>query len=464
MTDPKEIKQWLSKKSSLPIVAGAGILLTFLIVKLQPSMTHVPQDKKPMQVNVITVNKASIKPTIIGYGNVEPDLTLQAKSEVKGRVTYVHPELKKGATLAKDTIVVKIDDKDYQLSLRQAEADLLSNQANLKEMQLTIENTELDLKLAEEKLKVRQKEFSRLEKLRKSGSISQSKLDAERQNLLQQRQEVQQLENTQTTLPSQIEVLKAKIEISKAKVQQSQRDLERTEIRTPFNARVRSVSTEQDQYVALGSSLFDISGMNKIIINAQFPVEQFKKITASFDKSKLNFDDLTNGGQMSELMSALGLESTVSIASNDGQVWDAKVERISDDIDPQSRTVGVVVSVSDSYRQIQPGVRPPLLEGNYMKVELKGAAQEFLILPRSAVHQQQIYRVNKESQLQRLNVDHIQMQGELALLTMAANSGINHGDQIVSSDVFPAVNGMRLETVLDESLQSKLVEWSETAQ
>ena len=95
MTDPKEIKQWLSKKSSLPIVAGAGILLTFLIVKLQPSMTHVPQDKKPMQVNVITVNKASIKPTIIGYGNVEPDLTLQAKSEVKGRVTYVHPELKK---------------------------------------------------------------------------------------------------------------------------------------------------------------------------------------------------------------------------------------------------------------------------------------------------------------------------------------------------------------------------------
>ncbi len=464
MTEPKAFKQWLTKKTSLPIIAVAGIVLALLIVKFQPNMKHVPQDKKPVLVSVISVNKAMIKPAIIGYGNVEADLTLQAKSEVKGRVVYIHPELKKGATLAKDTLVVKIDDKDYQLSLRQAEADLLSNQANLKEMQLTVENTQLDLKLAMEKLTVRKKEFSRLEKLRKSGSVSQSKLDAERQNLLQQKQEVQQLENTQTTLPSQIEVLKAKIEISKAKVQQSQRDLDRTEIRTPFNARVRSVSTEQDQYVALGSALFDLSGMNKVIINAQFPVEQFKKITASFDRSKLNFDDLTNGGQMSELMSALGLESKVSMATNDELSWQAKVERISDDIDPQSRTIGVVVSVSDSYRKIQPGVRPPLLEGNYMKVELNGAAQEFLVLPRAAIHQQQIYRVSENNQLQRLDLNNIQMQGELALVTLSTNSGLNDGDQIISSDVFPAVNGMLLETVPDEALQTKLAEWAGTAQ
>jgi multidrug efflux pump subunit AcrA (membrane-fusion protein) len=464
MNEQKVLKQWLSNKTSLLIIAAAGILLTVLIIKLQPSMKHVPQDEKPVLVNVITVNKVQIKPTIIGYGTVESDLTLQAKSEVKGRITYIHPELKKGATLAKDTLVIKIDDKDYQLSLRQAEADLLSNQANLKEMRLTVENTQLDLKLAMEKLKVRQKEFSRLEKLRKSGSVSQSKLDAERQNLLQQKQEVQQLENTQTTLPSQIEVLKAKIEISKAKVQQSQRDLERTEIRTPFDARVRNVSTEQDQYVALGSSLFDISGMNKVIINAQFPVEQFKKITASFDKSKLNFDDLTNGGQMSELMSSLGLRSKVSTATEAGQFWNAKVERISDDIDRQSRTIGVVVSVSDSYRQIQPGVRPPLLEGNYMKVELQGTAQEFLVIPRAAVHQQQIYRVTKDRLLQRIDLANIQMQGELALITPESNTGLSDGDQIVSSDVFPAVNGMLLQTVKDETLQQKLVEWAGTAQ
>jgi multidrug efflux pump subunit AcrA (membrane-fusion protein) len=163
---------------------------------------------------------------------------------------------------------------------------------------------------------------------------------------------------------------------------------------------------------------------------------------------------------MSQLMESLGLLSTVSMAGEFGQVWHAKVERISDDIDPQTRTIGVVVSVSDSYRQIQPGLRPPLLEGNYMKVELQGTHQEFLLLPRASVHQQQVYRVTADNRLQRIDLTKVQMQGELALLSIEANTGLSDGDLIVSSDVFPAVNGMLLQTIQDQALQSKLAEWA----
>ena len=465
MTNASKLISLLKTKYALPLIAGFGLVLMVLIIKLQPSMEHQAEDKKPLAVNVINLASHNLRPSVIGFGSVEPDLTLEAKAEVKGRVVFIHPQLKKGATLAKDTLVLKIDDKDYQLSLRQAEADLLSIEANLKEMQLTVENTKLDIKLAMEKMKVRQKEFNRLEKLRKSGSISQSKLDAERQNLLQQKQEVQQLENTQTTLPSQLEVLKAKIAISKAKVQQSIRDLERTEIRVPFNARVQSVATGQDQYVALGASLFDISGVDKVIINAQFPTSQFRKITAGFDKQKLNFEQLVTNNQMSELFQSLGLRAEVTIAGGNFQSWQAKVERISDNIDPKSRTIGVMVSVSDSYKHIEPGVRPPLLEGNYMRVALSGATQEFMVLPRAAIHQQQIYRVDGNNRLQRVDVKTIQMQGELALINKSTQdvSSLNIGDKIITSDVFPAVNGMSVEAIIDEQSEAKLAKWLEAA-
>lgn len=454
------MNKFLQTKVALPAITFIGLVITIAIVKLQPQMTHSPADRAVATVNAITVNKHSLRPTIIGYGTVAPDLTLKAKAEVSGRVTYLHPELKKGAILPEGTLVVKIDDKDYQLALRQANADLLSNQASLKEMQLTIENTQLDLQLAQEKFKVRQAEYKRLQKLRKSGAVSQSKLDAERQNMLAQQQEVQQLENKQTTLPSDIEVIKAKIDISKAKVEQSQRDLDRTNILLPFNARVRQVDAELDQFVSAGTLLFDVSGMDKVIINAQFPMSQFRQIAKGFDKNKLKMSRLTASESQQSVFTSLGLSAVVNIAGDKNLHWQAKVERISDNVDAQSRTIGVVVSVSGSYENIEPGVRPPLLEGNYMEVKLQGAASEFLVLPRFAIHQQQIYRIDDESKLQRVTLTGLQLQDELALL----HSGLNIGDKIITSDVFPAVNGMKVESIADAKTTLHILQWVEAAQ
>ena len=255
-------------------------------------------------------------------------------------------------------------------------------------------------------------------------------------------------------------MIKAKIEISKAKVEQSKRDLERTEIRLPFNARVSQVNVDQNQFVAQGASLFDVSGLDKVIINAQFPMDQFRQIALSFDRQKIDFSKLTSDTKMSELFASLGLSAKVFIAGSPYQGWQAKVERISDTIDPQSRTIGVVVSVSGSYKNIDPGVRPPLLEGNYMQVDLSGKQQEYFVLPRFALHQQQIYRVNQASQLERITLKNVQLQGELALL----REGLNENDQIITSDLFPAINGMLVEPVMDKKTQIKLNQLLEAVQ
>jgi len=449
------LKSFLKTKKALPAIAVVGIALMIAIIKLQPDLSHNLTERPSTAVSYIELQQHLIKPEIVGYGTVRPDLDLQAKAEVTGRVTYIHPALKKGEVFTKDTVVIQIDDKDYLLQLKQAEADLIATEAQLKEMQINIENNTIDLSIAKEKLNVRQKEYARLTKLRKSGSVSQSSLEKEKQKLWQQKQEMQQLTNKQTTLPSQLEVVKAQLEISKAKLEKSQRDLERTKVKIPFTGRISKVSTVQDQYVATGSPLFDAFGLEKIVINAQFPVNQFRLFAKTFNTKVHSADSIESTLDMKQLMSSFGLTARVSVAGGDFNDWSAKVERFSDDLDPQSRTVGVIVSVTDSYKQMKPGSRPPLLEGMYMQVALQSQAIYTVVFPRFALHENQIYSITEDNLLKRVDVFNVQVQGSLVL----AQSELKPGDKIITSDIFPAVEGMRLTPVLDQKTNTQLRQW-----
>ena len=270
------INTWLQKKVAFPIIAITGLVVMVFIVKLQPEMKHQPAASLVTPVNYIQVKSQLIKPEIIGYGVIKPDITLQAKAEVSGRITYIHPQLKKGEIFSKGTLLLTIDDKDYLLQLRQAQANLLVSKANLQEMTLSIENNELELSLALEKLKVRDAEYIRILKLSQTGVVSKSSLNGEKQNLLKQKQEVQQLKNKKTLLPSTLSVMKAHLEISKANLEKSERDLARTQVTMPFDGRISQVYTELTQYVTAGGlssagQLFDAFTLNKVMINAQFP-------------------------------------------------------------------------------------------------------------------------------------------------------------------------------------------------
>ena len=457
-----KIKSWLKTKVAFPVITIAGLLLMVLIVKLQPDMKHKPVVSLITPVNYIEVKPHLIKPEIIGYGVIKPDMTLQAKAEVSGRITFIHPQLKKGEILSQGTLLLTIDNKDYLLQLKQAQADLLVNKAKLQEMTLTIENNELELLLALEKLEVREAEYSRMLTLSQTGVVSKSSLNGEKQNLLKQKQEVQQLKNNKTTLPSMLAVMKAQLEISKAKLEKSERDLARTQITMPFDGRISNVYTELNQYVTVGGlssagQLFDAFTLNKVIINAQFPLDQFRLFAQNFNKEA--FDNNKNTPDMKDVVQSLGLTVMVKDPRGLFKAWPAKVERFSDNLDAKSRTVGIMVSVSDSYKEIMPGTRPPLLEGMYMEVILAGKPKEMLILPRFSLHQKQVFIIDEMNLLQRVDLDKLQYHGDLLLVDPTKEQTIKANDKVITSDVFPAVNGMEVTPILDDIATKKIMLW-----
>ena len=446
----------LSRRYIFILIAALGILTAVIIVKSRPTMHHQAESRPATSVTTIEAQQYLVKPSITGFGEVEPDVLLEAKAEVSGKVIYLNPQLRKGNILPEGTVVIRIEDKDYQLALKQAEADLAVSKANLKEMQLSLKDTNINLKLAQEKLDIANKDLKRNEKLLKKGSISQTAMGAQQSVVLQLKQEVQSLAYKLETLPAQLDVQNAKVIISEASVETQKRNLDRTTITLPFNARITDLAIEENQYIAQGASLFSAQTINKILINAQFPLEQFRILARGFNHNEKLLKEAFKNGETEGLFEKLGLSAKVRLAGDSLALWEAKVERISSNLDPASRTLGVIVSVENPYQNIQPGIKPPLLQGMYTEVTLQGNPKSYFVIPRDALHEKQLFLVDENSQLKRIDII-AEAQGNMLLL----EQGLSAGEKVITSDLFPAVAGMALQAVPDEKRKQQVTQWLE---
>lgn len=455
---PNTEKSWLEKRWMFVAAIFLGIGIAAIIKKTGPVMEHSPPLRQGVEVATIELKPYEIHPTITGYGEVMPDTVLDSRAEVSGRVTYVHPQLRKGAVLPAGTLVVRIDDRDYQLAQSQAEAALAQSKASLTELQLTLEDARIKLQLAQEKQRLAEQELERKGALLKKGSVSQSVYDTERAALLQQKQEVQNLANQVATLPLQINVQEAQIDKSTAELTTQTRNLERTQIRLPFDARITSLNTEENQFVSQGGALFSAQTIDKVLVNAQFPLEHFRQLIRATPKVNLNPEDLMANGDSATntLIAQLGLEARVRLVSVAGAEWTGRVEQISNNLDPASRTLGVTIGVDAPYKDIVPGAKPPLVEGMYAEIRLSAPKTSYLVVPRSAINEGVAYLVDSAHKLHRVAISGF-AQNEMLLV----HSGLEAGQTLVTSDLFPAVEGMLLNPYVDEGFPLRLAQWLE---
>jgi len=449
-------KTFLRSKLVFPLVILVGIVVTVAINKSAPPMVHQSAEEQATPVTYIAVKKFEVRPSIRGFGEVEPDVLLNTVAEVSGRITYINPNLRKGNLLPAGTEVLKIDQKDYLLALKQAEADLAKNEASLKELTLKVKNTAADLKLAEEKLKLGKVELNRIEKLMNKSSVSRSNYDNQRTVVLQLEQEVQNLKSQAESLPAQIDVQKAQLEISRANIETQKHNLERTSLVVPFQARVMDVAVEAGQFVNQGAQLYSAQTIDQVVVEAQFPLDQFQILAKGFRGITQDLREAFISGDSKALFASLGLSAKVYLSSEKGPVWDAKFERLTASLDPSSRTLGVVVSIEHPYRDVEPGKKPPLLKGMYTEVLLEGRENEFFVLPRDALHNNHLYVINDENRLERFEPDY-QVQGSMILLPNSMEENM----RVVTSDLFPAVPGMKLKPDLDQNRTAEIERWFE---
>lgn len=445
-------------KTSSKWVFFIPIIIAIAIFAVMKKNQTVPQRSQPQErittVRTIPVPALDIVPLASGHGSVQPAKTWSAISEVKGKIIYKHPKLEKGAILPAGTLLLEVDPTNYQLNLAQTQADIAATQAQIQELDTKQKNTRASLKIEQNSLKLTEKELQRQKKLVKQGSVSFSDVEKQERTRLSQQQSVQNQRNTLNLIPSQKALLEAQLLRQQAVLKSLQRDLENTQIKLPFNGRIAQVNVEQAQYVREGENLMDADGLSRAEIEVQLPINRLRAIIQS--------DHVVNAENASpdQLRQQLGFKATVFLNEGNQRVsWPAQFARLSDTLDPKTRTVGVIVSVDNPYANVQPGIKPPLVKGLFVEVKISGIAHKnAIIVPTQAVHhnsdtnQYQVYVVNAEG---RLAIRPVKIKLTQEQYTVIA-SGINAGEQLVISELLPAIANMRLKPHNDESSLMRL--------
>lgn len=441
------LKPYLTKLLFVPPVL-AGILILVFAVRNRLGPEKVPEIELARSLRVISVEEMDFQPRAIGYGTSRPAKVWQAIAEVKGRVVELNSDLKAGSFVTKDSLLVRIDDTDTKLAISRLDADIAKAKSSVSELNANQTNLEASEKLERQALKVAEDELARNERLLESNAGSLAEVDSQRRAVIAQRQQVQSIVNSLNLIPSQLEAAKANLAASNASMAEKTRDLKRIEIRAPFDCRIGPVRLELDQFLSAGSTLFEAQAVSAVEIEAQVAVKNMRLL---FNEA-LRKKDLENGPtKMTQdaVKRYFDLDVIVrySGGSDDRVQRKATFERLREELDSQTRSLGVIVAIQNPFKSVLEG--PPPGSGTYCEVELRGKLQpNRIVIPRTAVHDDHVYILNKENRLRRRKVIVDTTQSEFAVI----ESGLAVGDRLVVSDPTPAVEGMLVAPVVDEAL------------
>ncbi|HGX93447.1 MAG TPA: HlyD family secretion protein [Candidatus Tenderia sp.] len=447
------MKTLLQKAYILPLIVVLALALVIFKVTSKPPLEHETAGFPAKTVEVIRANYLPFRAHAVAYGHVEPAVLLKAKAEVSGKISYRHPSLKKGASLAAGTLVLRIEPTTFEFSRDQSAAGLSASQSSLRQLEVEEETTRRSLDIAKKNLLVGEKELKRLETVWQEKLIARATVDTEEQKVLQLRQQVADLQGKLATYASRKAAILAQIKQSKTKLAQSQDTLGRTEIRLPFDARIGSVNVEEGEFVGVGNLLFEALGTEAVEIDARLPTHQFRPLLLGFGPTAMN---LQAPNSLHQVLDKMALQAQVHLV---GQTqtqahWQGKLLRISESIDPLRDTLGLTIRVEHPYEKVIPGIRPPLLKGMYTAVELLAPPRKALVLPRKAIHQGRVYLATPDNTLTIRNVNIVHKQGPLVIV----DGGIEAGERVIITDVIPVIEGLPLEPVLNSEYEQALAQ------
>ncbi|NQU59251.1 MAG: efflux RND transporter periplasmic adaptor subunit [Rhodospirillales bacterium] len=411
-----------------PLLIGVAAILLAPMLKSKPAQVEVQE--RATKVRAIKITPMAVVPRAVGYGTVASGRTWDAVAEVAGQVAWVSDELKNGRTVPAGTELLLIEDADYRLALAQIEAQIKS--ADVKD-----KTTRTSLAIAEKDFKLVKADYERKKGLAAKGAVSKTSVETAERQILNAQSQVQNLRNTQEL--NAVERLALVAQKASAEL-----NLQRTHMIAPFDVRITDVKIGQAQYANKGQQLFTGDGIDVAEIEAQFPIGILRPLIRAVTQ---------NRAETQEGLMALSAMVRLRTATHEVE-WPARIDRATGAIDPQTQSLGVVVAIDKPTEQASPGKRPRLLRNTFVEVELIAPALEKqIVVPLSSLHNGKIYVVDEENRLAIRKVKVSFSQMGFAIL----KSGIKPGEQIVTSDLPSALEGMLLAPQDDKKTKRKMV-------
>jgi RND family efflux transporter MFP subunit len=394
----------------------------------RPEVQPQPTEVVAPLVRVVRVALETVQYRVSANGTVMPRTQSDLVPQVSGEVVWVSPSLASGGFFDAGEPLVRIDARDYEAALESARASV------------TRMRSELGRARTEQK---RQRELAQ------RSVASQAKID--------------DAENA-------YRVAEAQLREARAALERAERDVERTELRAPYEGRVRSETIDVGQFVNRGASIAQLYAVDFAEVPLPIPDRELAYLdldlgsraaapaapsapdTGGTGEADAPVDAAVGAGETgdsTEAAEASGGAPVVLRAEFAGrqQTWHGRVVRTEGEIDPRSRAVKVVVRVKQPYAE-----DPPLAVGLFVSAEILGRQIEnAIVLPRAALREgrdgDQVMVVDDDDRIRFRTVEVLRAQrGQVVL-----GGGLAAGERVAISPLATAVEGMKVRVVADDN-------------
>src|SRR5439155_451076 len=210
-----------AQSSSRGPVYAAAAVAALLLTACNAPKAQTAGAPAAVPVSVATATQESLPVEIRAIGAVEASETVQIKSQVAGELTGVR--FVEGADVNTGDLLLEIDPRPYREAMRQAEAALARDNAQLRQAEANLARDVAQSKFASA-------DAARYEDLAKAGVVSRTQSDQSRTN-------ADALRESSRAGQAAIESARAAIDSDRAAIDRAKLDLTYCEIRSPISGR-----------------------------------------------------------------------------------------------------------------------------------------------------------------------------------------------------------------------------------
>ena len=380
-------------------ILGGAVGLAVLMVALRPEPPRSPPPDRIPTVVTAPVGAGSGPLPVSGSGTVRPRAEISLAPQVSGRVSWVSPSLVSGGRVRAGEVLVRIDPADFRNAVDQARAQVAQDSVGLLQ--------------AEEEARIASEEYRQFRDRQGNGAGEPSPL---------------------VLREPQLQAARAALQRAEAQLADARLALDRTSVRAPFDGRVRSETVDPGAFAASGQSL--------ALIYASDVAEVVVPLTDGDAALIPGLWELGPGNEGARIAARVLAEYGSGLYA-----WDGYVDRAETALDPESRTIDVVVRVEDPLTPgtpMGPAVRgadaPPLLVGQFVEVHIDGRDGDFSVVPRRALRPGDEVWVVSDSTVRPIPVEVLQQAGDSAFVT----GDFRPGEVVIVSGVDVATDGMRV--------------------
>lgn len=390
----------ISKRKTIIIsllILIAGIVVIFLIFITEPTAKRQGATKETaMLVEVVEVEQGDFPPLISVTGTVIPTQDIILSARVGGEVTLLTQSFTPGGFAKKGELLLQIDPSDYR-------NDLLLRQSELHQAQA-------DLAIEMGRQDVAQQDYE----------LINENLAGENQALVLRE--------------PQLNAVKARIEAAEAAVKQAELNLQRTNIRAPFDAHIINRNVNTGSQVAPGDNLGRLVGVAEYWIEATVPLSHLRW---------LDFPDAPD-----KKGSAVQIRNRT--AWEKAKYRTGHVDQLIGTLEDQTRMARVLVTVEDPLAiKTESAGLPELMIGSFVEANiLADTIDNVFRLSRDFVRKAETVWVMEKDTLNIKKVEIIFRDAKHAYI----GSGLNHGDKVVTTNLSTVVQGAPLRTSESDSL------------